>query len=177
MSECTDMVKHQLYFSSSIGMLCMEDDGDAVTGLRLETEKSRICSDPSSEPSVLLRRAKEEIDQYFRGQRKTFDIPIRLEGTAFQKKVWEALRQIPYGETRSYGEIAAAVGNPKACRAVGGANNKNPVLLLVPCHRVIGKNGSLVGFGCGLEAKQILLELEKKNKQPAYGTDRSNMPE
>lgn len=107
------------------------------------------------------RNAARELQEYLQGRRKHFDSPLDLRGTPFQLKVWEQLRGIPYGETASYGEIAKAVGIPKGARAVGMANNANPVLLMVPCHRVIGSSGALVGFGCGLGLKQRLLDLEK----------------
>ncbi|MBE6050453.1 MAG: methylated-DNA--[protein]-cysteine S-methyltransferase [Clostridium sp.] len=102
----------------------------------------------------------KQISEYLEGNRKEFDFPIYLEGTEFQKKVWDTLRKIPYGETRSYKDIAIMVGNEKASRAVGGANNKNPIIIAVPCHRVIGKNGKLVGFGCGIDVKEKLLDIE-----------------
>lgn len=105
-----------------------------------------------------------EIDEYLQGKRKSFDFPFEMCGTPFQKKVWDALRRIPYGETRSYKDIAKEIGNEKACRAVGMANNRNPIIIAVPCHRVIGANGSLTGYACGLGMKEALLELEKKNK-------------
>lgn len=108
-----------------------------------------------------LNLACQQLEEYFQGNRKRFDVPIHMSGTPFQQSVWRALQEIPYGETRSYKDIAAAIGNPKACRAVGMANNRNEILILVPCHRVIGADGSLVGFGCGLDAKKYLLNLEK----------------
>ena len=104
-----------------------------------------------------------ELDEYFQGRRKTFDIPCRTQGTAFQEKVWAALREIPYGETRSYRDIAEAIGHPKAYRAVGMANNANPLFIIIPCHRVIGADGSLTGYGGGLPMKKALLMLEKKH--------------
>lgn len=110
---------------------------------------------------VRLRDAAKELKEYLAGRRKYFESPLDLRGTPFQLKVWEQLRAIPYGETASYGEIAEAAGVPKGARAVGMASHANPVLLMVPCHRVIGSSGDLVGFGCGLELKQKLLELEK----------------
>jgi methylated-DNA-[protein]-cysteine S-methyltransferase len=103
-----------------------------------------------------------QLDQYFKGKRKTFDVEFELKGSVFQKKVWYELLKIPYGKTVSYGEIAAGIGNPKAARAVGMAAGKNPVAIIVPCHRVIGKNGSLTGFGGGLETKKYLLDLEQQ---------------
>lgn len=103
----------------------------------------------------------DELDEYFAGDRKQFDVPLTfIGGTPFQRKVWHALRNIPYGEVRSYKDIASAIGTPKAVRAVGGANNKNPISIIVPCHRVIGSNGALVGYGGGLEKKEYLLKLE-----------------
>ncbi|CAM3618348.1 methylated-DNA--[protein]-cysteine S-methyltransferase [Marinicrinis lubricantis] len=108
----------------------------------------------------LLQAAVLQLEQYFSGKRKIFDLSLDLSGTDFQRKVWRALMDIPYGETRSYQDIAGAVGNLKAVRAVGGANNRNPVPIIVPCHRVIGKNGSMVGYGGGLYIKETLLALE-----------------
>ena len=102
---------------------------------------------------------------YQERKRKFFDLPLKVEGTAFQKKVWQALCSIPYGETRSYKEIAIQIGNERACRAVGMANNKNPIGILIPCHRVIGTNHKLVGYAGGLDKKAFLLKLEKENKQ------------
>ena len=99
--------------------------------------------------------------EYFSGRRQVFTLPLALEGTPFQHRVWEALRKIPYGSTCSYGEVAAAVGNPKASRAVGMANNRNPLPVLIPCHRVIGADGGLVGYGGGLDIKKKLLALER----------------
>lgn len=115
------------------------------------------------EETELLARAVREMKEYFAGQRKVFELPLYMEGTEFQKKVWNALLQIPYGETKSYGEVADMIGNRKACRAVGMANNRNPLMILVPCHRVIGADGSLVGYGGGLYIKERLLKLEREN--------------
>jgi methylated-DNA-[protein]-cysteine S-methyltransferase len=109
----------------------------------------------------LIKETAKQLDEYFNKKRKVFDLPIILHGTEFQVNVWKALQKIPYGETRSYGEIAAKTGNPKASRAVGMANNRNPIPIIIPCHRVIGSNGSLTGYAGGLELKQQLLELEK----------------
>lgn len=109
----------------------------------------------------LLERAKQELVEYAEGRRKSFDLPLAAKGTEFQKKVWDALRSIPYGETRTYKQIAEQVGNPKGCRAVGMANNKNPIGIIVPCHRVIGSDGSLTGYAGGVDIKRRLLELEQ----------------
>lgn len=113
----------------------------------------------------LTDRVFRQITEYLEGRRRELDFPYRLQGTEFQQKVWRALRAIPYGETRTYGEIAAAVGNPKAARAVGMANNRNEILIAVPCHRVIGADGSLVGYGSGLDMKEALLRLERETVQ------------
>ena len=112
----------------------------------------------------LLVKAKNELEEYFDGKRKEFDLPLKQEGTEFQKKVWNALSKIPYGETRTYKEIAKMIGNEKASRAVGMANNKNNIPIIIPCHRVIGSDGKLVGYALGLDIKQYLLDLESKKK-------------
>lgn len=109
----------------------------------------------------LLKRCRKQLDEYFAGKRKAFDLPLGPKGTAFQQQVWAALLAIPYGETRSYGQIAAAIGRPKAVRAVGGANHLNPISIIQPCHRVIGADGSLTGYGGGLGRKEKLLQLER----------------
>ena len=113
----------------------------------------------------LIKEAARQLRQYFAGERQSFDLPLQTEGTAFQEKVWQELRKIPYGETRSYQALAERIGHPKACRAVGGANHHNPIMIVIPCHRVIGKNGSLVGFGGGVDVKAWLLEHEKKHRE------------
>ena len=107
---------------------------------------------------------KKQLDEYFDGRRKFFDIPFEIEGTGFQRQVWAALSQIPYGEVVSYKDVAIMLGKPKASRAVGSANNKNPITIIVPCHRVIGANGKLVGYAGGLEMKQGLISLERAYK-------------
>lgn len=108
----------------------------------------------------VIKEAFRQLSEYFSGNRKTFNLPLLLKGTDFQKQVWQALLKIPFGETRSYKQIAEAIGNPKAVRAVGMANNKNPLLIVIPCHRVIGANGKLVGYAVGLDKKEYLLRLE-----------------
>lgn len=115
-------------------------------------------------PCAIEDTARAQMAEYFQGRRREFDLPLDPQGTAFQRTVWAALREIPYGETRSYGELAAMIGRPKAARAVGMACNRNPLPILIPCHRVVGKDGSLTGYAGGLELKQQLLELEKRYK-------------
>ena len=132
------------------------------------TRLTRTDEPPCGEGrTALTDLAFQQVMEYLNGQRWTFDFPYTLHGTEFQRKVWRALCGIPYGETRTYGEIAAAVGNPRACRAVGMANHHNPILIAIPCHRVIGANGKLVGYGCGLDMKESLLQLEKRQKELA----------
>ena len=110
--------------------------------------------------TALIKEAYRQMSEYLKGERQMFDLPLNPRGTDFQKRVWRALCDIPYGETRSYKQIAEAIGNPKAVRAVGMANNRNPITIVVPCHRVIGADGKLVGYGGGLEMKEFLLRLE-----------------
>ncbi len=110
--------------------------------------------------TALIKEANRQLSEYLKGERQMFDLPLNPRGTDFQKRVWRALCDIPYGETRSYKQIAEAIGNPKAVRAVGMANNRNPITIVVPCHRVIGADGKLVGYGGGLEMKEFLLRLE-----------------
>jgi len=117
---------------------------------------------PAPNDHPLLRRAKAQLEEYFQGERKTFDLPLCPQGTVFQQAVWSVMREIPFGETKSYSEIATALGNVNKARAVGGAANKNPLPLVIPCHRVIGSSGRLTGFSGGLNLKQLLLDLEKK---------------
>lgn len=114
--------------------------------------------------TALTSLAAEQLTEYFSRNRRTFDLPLAPAGTPFQTRVWQALLEIPYGETRSYLDIAVAIGNPKAVRAVGMANNRNPISFIIPCHRVIGADGSLVGYGGGLELKRSLLELERGSR-------------
>lgn len=142
------------------GQLKIEYEDGAVTLLKRTEEPVR-----DEGRTELTDLAFGQITEYLEGQRREFDFPYRLRGTEFQQKVWRALRAIPYGETRTYGEIAAAVGSPKAARAVGMANHQNPVLIAVPCHRVIGADGSLVGYGSGLDMKEALLRLERETVQ------------
>jgi len=108
----------------------------------------------------LIQRADKQLREYFAGERKAFDLPLEFIGTDFQRKVWAALMDVPYGEIRHYGDIAARVGSPKAARAVGMANHDNPIVIICPCHRIIGSNGSLTGYGGGLPMKEYLLDLE-----------------
>lgn len=149
------MVKYS-YYDSKIGIIKIGVSDGAVCEIGIA---ECLCE---SAPSALADRAFKEISEYLDGKRKSFDFPIAPKGTDFQKKVWSALSEIPYGETKTYGEIAEDIGNPKAARAVGNACNKNPLLLAVPCHRVLGADGSLTGFAAGIKVKERLLLLETK---------------
>lgn len=139
-----------------IGPLTLEADENAVTAIRFSAGSAQ-------DASPLLDAAEAQLREYFAGARRTFDLPLAPHGTAFQQRVWAALRAIPYGETRTYGELAAAIGNPSASRAVGMANHRNPIPIIIPCHRVIGANGTLTGYAGGLEIKRRLLALEGIN--------------
>ena len=144
------------YYDSPVGTLEIGYDETIISLLR--------CDKPAHthSPSPLSELAAAQLTEYFEGRRKVFDLPIRPAGTAFQVSVWEALRAIPWGEIRSYGEIAAAIGKPSVSRAVGMACNRNPIWIIIPCHRVLGKNKSLTGYAGGLDMKRTLLELEQK---------------
>jgi methylated-DNA-[protein]-cysteine S-methyltransferase len=136
------------------------ENGVAVTNVFFRSEKKPPDTKEHSTP--LLRRVARQIEEYLNGKRTEFDLPLKPEGTEFQRAVWKALQTIPYGETRSYRDIAEQIGSPKACRAVGMANHRNPITIIIPCHRVIGTDGSLTGYGGGLKLKQQLLDLEKQ---------------
>lgn len=142
--------------------VCRTETPDDDGTLQAEGNSGDDRKQEITEAEHYAMQAVRELTEYFAGTRTTFDVPLHEEGTPFQKRVWAALRAIPYGETRSYGQIAAQIGNPRGARAVGMANNRNPVMILTPCHRVIGADGSLVGFGGGLPMKKYLLELEKR---------------
>ena len=145
-------------YNTKIGKLKIEYDSDAITGITsAKNEKEQGIRSELSDKTAL------QLEEYFDGKRKEFDISIKLIGTEFQKKVWNELLKIPYGETVSYKDIAITTGSPKACRAVGMANHNNPILIIVPCHRVINENKKLGGYALGLDLKRRLLELEKEN--------------
>lgn len=150
---------------SPMGILgyCIGEDGLERLWFDAENEKELETTGALKELDSVEMELKKELSEYFSGRRREFAIPLAPAGTLFQKQVWEALQQIPYGETRSYKEIAEAIGNPKACRAVGMANNKNPIPIIIPCHRVLGSNGSMVGYAGGLAIKEQLLGLEQKS--------------
>lgn len=153
------------YFESPVGKLLLSGR-ELLEGLHFPLGKTRI--EPEKDwiyKEELFLEAIAQLGDYFKGERTRFDLKLNAQGTDFQKMVWQELVKIPYGETISYGELAKRIGNPKASRAVGMANGKNPISIIIPCHRVIGKNGSLIGFGGGLEVKRNLLDLEKRIKK------------
>lgn len=150
-------------FNSPIGGIEIKDNGTAITSLRFL--RSEVLNNLTQTPSAVSRKAVKQLDEYFKGERKLFDFPLSPHGTDFQKRVWKELLKIPYSEIRSYKDIAAFLGNPNAARAIGGANNKNPIPIIIPCHRIIGKNGRLIGYRDGLDIKKFLLNLEQKYKE------------
>lgn len=145
-------------------MLLAEEDGALIAASMTLREEYFPGSRAGDTP--LLLQAQAQLQAYFAGKRQDFDVPVRLQGTPFQLAVWQALREIPYGETRTYGQIAQRIGKPRACRAVGMANHQNRLLIFVPCHRVIGADGALTGFGAGLPVKEFLLRLEDAAGRP-----------
>jgi methylated-DNA-[protein]-cysteine S-methyltransferase len=150
------------FIGSPLGDLLATRDDEGITGLYLPTGKHPVAPKPEWErDDAAFEDLRSQLGEYFAGTRQSFDVPLHAHGTEFQQRVWHALCEIPYGETASYGETAAAIGAPTASRAVGLANGQNPISIVVPCHRVVGANGSLTGYGGGLEAKQWLLQHER----------------
>jgi methylated-DNA-[protein]-cysteine S-methyltransferase len=150
---------------SPVGKLKLIASASALVGVLWERKNTnRVTLDAQNHDPhhPTLVEAERQLSEYFSGKRTQFDLPLDPRGTEFQKKVWRSLRQIPFGETKSYAEIARTIGSPRASRAVGAANGKNPLSIVVPCHRVIGANGALTGFGGGIEAKAQLLALEAR---------------
>jgi methylated-DNA-[protein]-cysteine S-methyltransferase len=151
------------YIDSPIGRLLLGTDGEALIRIDMDVpdrpprDLENWTCDPAAGP---LREVARQLEEYFTGRRRAFDLPIRMQGTEFQRRAWRMLMEIPYGQTRSYGEQAKRIGNPNASRAVGLANGRNPIPIVVPCHRVIGADGSLTGFGGGIERKRWLLAHE-----------------
>ena len=150
---------------SPVGILKLVATENALVAVLWENEnpkRVRLAELIEQVHHPILLETQKQLREYFAGTRQQFDLPLDFEGTVFQKKVWQALLSIPFGETRSYRDIAEQVGNIKAVRAVGAANGKNPISIIAPCHRVVGVNGKLVGFAGGLDNKEILLGLEKQ---------------
>ncbi|MGB7605908.1 MAG: methylated-DNA--[protein]-cysteine S-methyltransferase [Lutisporaceae bacterium] len=150
---------YKAYYNSPIGVIELVSDENSIQELSF-VEK---IGEAHNDAPAILRNALTQIDEYFKGTRKIFDLNLGSKGTAFQESVWQQLVKVPFGSTATYGEIARAVGNEKASRAVGGANNKNKIAIIIPCHRIIGSQGKLVGYEGGLWRKEWLLQHEKNN--------------
>ncbi|HUQ05692.1 MAG TPA: methylated-DNA--[protein]-cysteine S-methyltransferase [Kofleriaceae bacterium] len=159
----TELVSRMM--PSPIGPLRLVARADALVAIDFPDHDGGIEARPIRAPHPILDQAREELDAYFAGKRNTFTVPLAAEGTPFQQQVWDALVTIPFGETWSYGQLARAIRRPSASRAVGAANGRNPLPIIVPCHRVIGASGSLVGFGGGLPTKKWLLAHEQGQRQ------------
>lgn len=150
-------MKYKWHFQSKLGLITIVEENGAIVWIDIGTE--RDFQDIELKPTELLLKAMQEIDEYLQGKRTSFDLPLKPQGSDFQQAVWQAMRDIPYGATKSYSELAQAIGNPKAMRAVGGACHRNPIPIVIPCHRVVAKKG-LGGFGLGIEMKKVLLKIE-----------------
>lgn len=156
-------------YESPLGALLLISDGEHLTGLYFAGEKGRPVIEPSwrHAPQLpVLDQARREIAEYFLAGRRTFDVALAPAGTAFERRVWEAIGRIPYGATTSYQALAASIGHPRAARAVGAATGRNPIAIIIPCHRVLGAGGTLTGYAGGLERKRALLELESGARSP-----------
>ena len=147
-------------YNTPVGHITISSDGKALTHITFGEQ----TFPGTKKATKLTNSAANEIQEYLAGKRTVFDLPLAPRGTEFQQQVWTALQAIPYGQTRSYSDIANAIGKPAACRAVGGANNKNPLAIVVPCHRVIGAGGKPIGYAGGLKTKEFLLNLEKNHE-------------
>ena len=155
-------MKNLYYYNSYLGKIGIAEENNKITDVFFENDK--LEGKYIINETDVLRQAALQLEEYFQGKRKTFSLDLAPEGTDFMKKVWKELSNIPYGETVCYKDIAIAIGNEKACRAVGMANNRNPIPIFIPCHRVIGKNGDLIGYSSGIDIKVKLLELERNYK-------------
>jgi len=144
-------------YNSIIGDIFISADDEALLSVGFKPIENN-----NNKPNIIIKKTVKQLDEYFLGKRKIFNLPMNPLGSEFQKRVWKELQKIPYGQTRSYKDIAIAIGNPKAYRAVGNANNKNPIGIIIPCHRVIGSNKKLTGYAGGLDIKEKLLNMEKE---------------
>ena len=153
-------------YNSPLGILILAAEGGFITELKFKATEVPASLEYDEKSVEALDLCVRELDAYFAGELREFTVPVNAKGTEFRRHVWEELQKIPYGETISYKQLAAQIGNPAAIRAVGGANHNNPVSIIIPCHRVIGANGGLTGYGGGLENKAFLLALEKPKCSP-----------
>ncbi|APD11207.1 cysteine methyltransferase [Pandoraea vervacti] len=158
-----DQTRYETYFESPLGQMLLVANGEALTGVYFSHQKYFPPDEQARRDGdglAVLRAARQQLDEYFHDGRRLFELDLAPQGTPFQKSVWDELRRIPFGETRSYGDLAHALGDANKSRAVGAANGRNPISIIVPCHRVIGANGTLTGYAGGLERKLTLLSLE-----------------
>ena len=153
------------WIDSPLGKLLLVGDGEALTRVAMSPRPNDVPEGGRRDPAALASVA-EQLRAYFAGELTEFDVPLAPRGSEFQLRVWNALLEVPYGQTASYGQIAARVGRPDAVRAIGATNGRNPIAVIIPCHRVIGADGSLVGYGGGLDRKRLLLELEAEHAAP-----------
>jgi len=160
------------WLDSPLGKLLLVGDGESLTRVAMSPRPNDVPDDGRHEPAAFAD-VQAQLEAYFTGELTEFDLPLAPRGSEFQLSVWNALLEIPYGETASYGEIARNVGRPDAVRAVGATNGRNPIAVIIPCHRVIGSDGSLVGYGGGLDRKRLLLELEAEHAAPRLWSARS----
>jgi len=158
------------YVDSPLGPLLLTGDGQALTGLYTD-QHGRLPTELGERVDEEFTEARTQLDHYFAGELDDFDLPLNAPGTAFQRAVWQALREIPYGSTMSYREVAERVGNPLAMRAVGSANSRNPISIIVPCHRVVGSDGKLIGYAGGFSAKRWLLDHEIRTARSSSGLE------
>ena len=174
----TEAVRWHTTITSPIGELLLLSDGVALRSLWMQDGPRPLPPDPAwKQDDGPFDQVIAQLKQYFEGRRTAFDLPLVLDGTPFQQRVWAALQTIPYGTTISYGELAARIGRPGASRAVGLANGRNPVSVIVPCHRIIGADGSLTGYGGGLERKRLLLWLEGAVTSRASSAGQLRLPD
>lgn len=153
-------MKSHYSYDTPLGRLTICAQGGKI----VQVSTWREVPESTEEETAEIKEAAKQLAEYFTGARQSFDLPLSPQGTEFQQRVWQALCDIPYGETRTYKQVAEAIGNPQASRAVGMANNRNPIMIIIPCHRVIGANGALTGYAGGLDMKDTLLKLEQDNR-------------
>jgi methylated-DNA-[protein]-cysteine S-methyltransferase len=164
LTKVENLTKNAFIYSTAIGPIGIAEEGNEITNLWFERENCPV--DGLHRETALISKTHGQLLEYLSGERKAFDLPLAPVGTDFQMRVWRELLNIRYGHTQSYGEVARNIGAPSASRAVGMANNRNPIAIIIPCHRVIGSNGKLVGFGGGLDLKEKLLDLERHHRTP-----------
>lgn len=151
------------YYHTVVGKIGISEEDGLITEVLFIDDDENSLTERKVRETQIIKRASNQLKEYFAGQRRVFDLSLSINGTPFQTMVWNALKAIPYGETRSYKDIAIQIGKSKACRAIGMANNRNKIPIIIPCHRVIGAKGELVGYGGGLRIKEKLLEIEGNN--------------